>query len=346
MRLRTYLYITGILLLSQVNGLTAQENYFGHYFIATSAANPAQAGDTRFAQFQVAERLQPMANSELISHTLVSYDQKLINQRSGIGVSLEQNASRFVENHVRLNYSYTLSLFKKYWLKGGVGLSFHSLNTHATGFQYPDQYDNYGFTGLPSQELATIDSEKAFYTGFSAGIVAYNEYTWLSVSADNLNRPSIEIIGDPYRAPLTISAVWGWQIPLDKNKRPRRIFAANGGIEPYSSIGPIAGFYKSGPFHVVTLGVNAFTNPVFWGVNFRYNAVYDHYLARGTASLNFLAGYRVENWCIAYSYDFMISQTATNYRGAHEISLIYYLYTVKSDYKKNKLIPLPNQLMY
>lgn len=97
---------------------------------------------------------------------------------------------------------------------------------------------------------------------------------------------------------------------------------------------------------MVSIGVNAFTKPVFWGVNFRYNAVYDEYLTEGASSLNFMAGYRMESLCIAYSYDFMLNQTPTNFKGAHEFSLIYYLFSVKEDYKKNKLFPFPNQLMY
>jgi type IX secretion system PorP/SprF family membrane protein len=245
-----------------------------------------------------------------------------------------------------VKYSHTLLIVEKYWIKAGLGLSLNSLNTNASSFRFPDQYTNYGFTGMPSQEIQYLEGDKVYYPSFSAGIAAVNNNAWLSVSVDNLNRPSLEVIGEKYPAPLIIVVNWGMMIPINKNKRPRRIFALNGGLEPYSSIGPVASFRKDGAFHSVMVGVNAFTNPVFWGVSFRYNSVYDNFFTRGTAAMNFMAGYRSELWAIAYSYDFMLTRTDTNFKGAHEISLSYYLFSVKPDYKKNKLFPFPNQLMY
>jgi type IX secretion system PorP/SprF family membrane protein len=321
-----------------------QENIFTHYFIAASCYNPAHAGDTRFGQFQFAERIQPTVTNEIITHTFFSYDQKLRNHRSGIGISFDQQTARFTEQNLKLSYSHTLLLWSRCWLKGGLGISFNSLNTHAGSFHYPDQYDRYGFTGQPTQEV--FQSERVFYPGVSAGLAAYTEYTWLTIGFDNLNRPVIGIIEDDYRAPLVINASWGLLIPYNKNKRPRRIISPYGGLEPYSSIGPVISYHNNGPFHVISIGVNAFTQPLFWGVNFRYNTLYKNYFTDGAASLNFLAGYRIQSWCLAYSYDFMISRTPTNYKGAHEISVIYYLYSSKEDHKLNKLFPFPNQLMY
>jgi len=236
-------------------------------------------------------------------------------------------------------------LFKQLWLKAGLGVSLYSINTRFYSYTFPDQYDNYGL--IPgAQTSETVDGEKIFFAGVSAGLAMYNEFTWLTLSLNNLNRPKISVLDQDYRAPVRIDAVWGWLIPIDKNKRPRRIFAPNGGLKPYSSAGPVAAFHKDGAFHTLSLGLNAFTNPVFWGVSFRYNAVFDSWLREGAASLHFLAGYRTESFCLGYSYDFMLNRAPTNFKAAHEISLVWYLYSVKADYRMNKLFPFPNQLMY
>ena len=339
-----YIVFWFFVLIVQVQ-LLAQENFFSHYFMAASAFNPALTGDTRFARFQLVERIQPTVSHEMMTNTLVSYDQKLINHRSGFGISINQRSARYREWETRFNYSYTLMLFKRFWAKAGLGVSLHNINTRLHSYTFPDQYDNYGLIpGAQTGEM--IDGEKIYYAGVSAGLAAYTESMWLSLSVNELNRPRVSLFDEDYRAPLRIDATWGWLIPFDKNKRPRRIFAPNGGLKPYSSAGPIATFHKNGPFHSLSFGINAFTNPVFWGLSYRYNAVFDSWLREGAASLHFLAGYRTETFCIGYSYDFMLNRTPTNFKGAHEISLVWYLYSVKADYKINKPFPFPNQLMY
>ena len=280
--------------------LYAQENIFSHFFVAGTCLNPAHAGDTRFAQIQVAERIQPTVSGVLLTNSLVSYDQKLRNHRAGIGISFNQETSRYKEQHVKANYSHTVVLFRKFWIKGGLGISLNSLNTQAGNLQFADQYNNYGYTGEPTQE--SLSGEKAIYPGVSAGLAAFIDNSWITIGVDNINRPGIQILGDKYRAPFILFASTGYLFPIDKQKRGKRLFSRNGGLMPYSSIGPVATFYKNGPFHAFTLGLNAFTKPVFWGVNFRYNAIYSDYFTDGVASLNLLAGYRIENISLAYSY--------------------------------------------
>jgi type IX secretion system PorP/SprF family membrane protein len=310
---RIFLFIfTGWILIGSMPEIRGQENVFSHYFVTTSSVNPAHTGDTRFAQLKLAERIMPTTANVLVTNTFLSYDQKLRNHRSGIGICIDQQTAKFREQQAKISYSYTLLLFKRYWVKAGLGVSLNALNTYASGYRFPDQYDRYGFTGDPTQE--TFENEKALYPGLSAGFTVYNEFSWFSFGMDNMNQPGIEILGEQYLVPMIINADWGLLVPLDKNKRPRRIFSPNGGLKPYSSIGPVVTFYKNGPFHQVSLGINAFTNPAFWGVSFRYHALYDQYITGGAAALNFLAGYRVEFLSIAYSYDFIVNRTPTNYK--------------------------------
>jgi type IX secretion system PorP/SprF family membrane protein len=306
--------------------------------------NPAMAGDTRFAQIQLVERLQPTVSNVLISNTLLSLDYKLRNNRSGIGLHVNRTSSIFSETHMKINYSHSFLLSRRIWIKGGLGISFNTINTHINAYTFPDQYDQFGYTGSPTMEPSL--NEKASYAGFSSGMAVYNDLGWVSVAFDNINRPNVNFAGSKNRIPLLMIVSTGYLFSFDKNKRGKRIFNRDGGLKPYSSLGPVASFYKNGDFHVFSAGIDAFTKPVFWGISLRYNSIYNRYFSEGVSSVHLLAGYRTEVLSVAYSYDLIVNRTPTNFKGAHEISLIFYFYSIREDYKKCSLFPYPNQLLY
>ena len=324
--------------------LNAQENTLTHYFSASSYDNPASAGDTRFIQVGFINRIQPLTSTSPVYNTLLTYDQKLRNHRSGIGFTINQKVSGFKELQIKLNYSHSWTIFTHFGMKGGLGFSWNFLNSHASSYFYPDQYDRFGITGEPTHEWKLEEYEN--YPAFAAGMIMYNEFGWLSVAGDYLNRPRQEFAGKHTNVPISWSIHGGYLFQLDKYQRPRRIINPKGGLEPYSSIGPVAGFHKQGPFYSYNFGINAFLHPVFAGISYRKFNFSGENILQGVSSLNLLLGYRNEKLSVAYSYDAMISRTATNYQGAHEISVIIYLYTIREDYRKNTLIPFPNQLMY
>lgn len=338
------LFITCLMIVLPISSSLSQENIFTHYFTSSSLYNPAFAGDSRFAHIQTVNRIQATTSQMAIFNNLLSFDQKIINHHSGFSLNLDQKTAVFKEIQIKLNYSYTIMLSQRIAVKGGVGLSWHSINTRANSYKFPDQYDIYGYTGDPTQE-PSID-EKTEYPGLATGFIVYNELWWFSAGIDNLNKSEHEFAGEAVQVPIIYSFNGGYFFPLDKDKRAKRYFDRDGGLNPYSSIGPVFYFYKQGLFHVTSLGINAFNKPVFWGLSFRYNATGGHIVSHGVSSLNALVGYRNESLSVAYSYDFITNRTPTNYKGAHEISLVFYLFTIKEDFKKHGLIPFPNQLMY
>jgi type IX secretion system PorP/SprF family membrane protein len=321
-----------------------QENQLTQYFASASYKNPACAGDTRHLQIGLANRIQPLTGASPVYNTLFTFDQKLRNYRSGLGLTINQKTAGFRETQYKINYSHTWRMSLKYWLKGGLGLSWNFINSNATNYHYPDQYDSFGITGEPTGELNL--NERANFPAFAAGVLAYDEFGWISVSVDYLNRPKQDFAGVETRIPVSIAFHGGYLFQIDKYQRPRRIINRKGGLEPYSSIGPVAGFYKQGPFYSYNLGINTFLQPVFAGLVYHQNRYIKDGIRNGVSSLNLLLGFRNEKISLSYSYDFMISRTVTNYRGAHEVSVIFYIYTIKEDYSKNKLISFPNQLMY
>jgi type IX secretion system PorP/SprF family membrane protein len=339
-RLTFFILISGL----HVPGCFSQENLFSHYFATSTVYNPAFAGDTRFIQIALINRIQPTVSQIAITNTSLSYDQKIPNHHSGININLNQKDAVFKELQIKLSYSYTVVLSRKSAVKGGVGISWNSINTHATTYKFPDQYDINGFTGQPTSE-PSLD-EKAVYPSLTTGIVMYTTNLWLSFGMDNLNRPAHQFAGEKIHVPVALAVNGGFLFPLNKNKQTKRIFSQNGGFEPYSSIGPVCRFHKQGPFNEASFGLNAFTKPIFWGINYQLNTFKDPGPENRTNLLNLLAGLRIEALSISYSYGFFMNHTPTNYKGVHEVSLVYYFYTIKEDYKKHLLIPFPNQLMF
>lgn len=324
--------------------LYCQENILTHYFASATHINPASAGDTRFIQIGLVNRMQPLPGASPVYNTLFTFDQKLRNYRSGLGFTVNQKISGFHEIQFKVSYAHSWMIFKKYWMKGGLGLSWNYINSNASSYHYPDQYDRFGITGEPTEELNLEEQEN--YLAFAAGILVYNEFGWLSAAADFINHPKQDFAGKNMKVPVSFAIHGGYLFQIDKYQRPRRIINPKGSLEPYSSIGPVAGFYCQGPFYSYIIGVNTFLRPVFTGISYRQYNYMGESIWNGVSSLNIQVGYRKEKVSLAYSYDIMISRTVTNYHGAHEISLIYYIYTIKEDYKKNMLIPFPNQLMY
>ena len=78
MKNRLYIIIT-VLFALQTPRLHSQENTFTHYFAVAPFANPASAGDTRFIQVGLANRIQAMSSASPIHNTLLTFDQKIKN---------------------------------------------------------------------------------------------------------------------------------------------------------------------------------------------------------------------------------------------------------------------------
>lgn len=341
-RLYTLLFI-GIFLI--IDKSCSQENSYTHFFSVASFLNPAFAGDVRYASIQADNRMVLNSGAKASRNSLILYDQKFRNYRSGLSFALNQNVSDLKEIKLKANYSYSVSFSKRYWLKTGVGISWNFINSNSPDYKYPDQYNNSGYTGQPTGESSL--NERSNYPGFSAGVVFYDEgLSWISFAVDDINRPVQNFAGVQTHVPVTWMVNGAIMFPLDKNKKTRRIFAHNGGIEPYSSIGPVIGFYKKGVFNAINFGINGFIRPVFFVLTYNYNSYKSNFVSNGLSTMRLLLGYRVESISIAYSYDLRLDKNDINFRGAHEISLKYYIFTAKKDFVRNKLVPLPNQLMY
>lgn len=332
-----------IILYGIVPDALSQQNLLSHYFSSSAVYNPALAGDTRFARILFNTRIQPSPQN-VIKNSLLSADFKIPNHRSGLNLSLNRITSVFDITSVKTSYSHAFALNSEIWIKGGLGLSVNSVNTHSLNYRFPDQYNNFGFTGQPTAEPQL--NEKSVYTGLFSGMAVYAFQGWFTMAAEYLNFPQEMYAGQRNRVPFRVYMQAGYLFTIDKDKKAKRMFSRYGSIEPFSSLGPVLSFSTEGPFRYGNAGINGFFHPVFWGLTFRRSAWNGGLFSEGTSGIHILGGYRREEFSIAYSFDFRLNSIPSAYRTAHEISLIWYFYTIRDNYRKIKLSPFPNQLMY
>jgi type IX secretion system PorP/SprF family membrane protein len=324
----------------------AQENQFSHFFNSSQHINPAFAGDVDYMRTGAGTRLmKPLIGSTPVINSIVQFDYKLLDYHSGIGVTLYNHSEQFDHLKFQVNYSYTFQLSRSGWAKGGLGISYNQRNSNGLALKYPDQYSNTGYTGDPTTEPSLHD--KSSFPSLTAGIILYNRYVWFSAAGDYLNHPTEDFAGQSTVYPFKFNGALGFLYPLDKNKSSKRRFSRYGGLKPSSSIGPQLSYSQQGKYTEVTGGVYCAVQPIYGGVQIRFQ--HDFALASNEYSYRaivFMAGYRQEEFTLAYSYDLSISSNSVNRNGAHELSLAFYFSHEKQDHKRHQLVPLVSQMLY
>lgn len=339
------LLLFNILIISFFFRGISQENHFSQFYNSPQYINPAFAGDAFYMRAGVTTRLMKPLPSKSIVNSLIHFDYKLPDQYSGIGVTLYSHTE--VLNHIKLqfNYSYTIQLSKKNWVKAGIGLSLNQRSSGARSLLFPDQFDILGYTGNPSAEPLLNDN--SYFPGLTTGAVFYNDITWISFSGDYLNLPTENFAGQKSTYPIKFIVATGILYPINKNKSSKRRFSKFGGLKPYSSIGPVICYVQHGRYTEISGGISTTVQPFYGGIHFRhqhdFNIDNTEYAYKAFV---FMAGYRQEEFTLAYSVDISLSNQTVNRNGAHEFSFTWYFSTAKEDHKRTAHVPIANQLLY
>lgn len=337
--------VWGIILLFIGLNAYSQENHFSQFYNAPQYLNPAFAGDAHYMRTGVSTRYMKPLPTKPVINSLLHYDYKVINQNNGIGFTIFSHTEVLTHLKLQLNYSHTIKLSHNNYAKGGLGISINQRSSNADNLTFPDQYDILGYTGSPSAEPLLKDN--SYFPGLSAGAVFYNEALWISLSGDYLNLPRENFAGQNNTYPMKFIFATGLLYPLNKKNSSKRRFSKFGGLKPYSSLGPVICFVQHGKFTEISGGVSATIQPFYGGIHYRYQHDFNIDNTKyAYKAFVLIAGYRQEEFAVAYSVDLSFSNQTVNRNGAHEFSFTWYFSTRKEDYKRNALIPLNNQLLY
>ncbi len=324
---------------------SSQENHFSQFYNSPQYLNPAFAGDAFFMRAGLTTRLMKPLPTKSIVNSLLHFDYKLTDHSSGIGVTFFSHTEVLNHTKIQFNYSHSIRLSKKNWVKAGLGISVNQRSIGTTDLSFPDQYDILGFTGNPSAEPSLSDN--SYFPGLTTGFVFYNEISWISFSGDYLNLPKENFAGEKSTYPIKIIAAIGALYPINKNKSSKRRFSKFGGLKPYSSVGPVFCYVQHGKYAEISTGVSAAIQPFYGGIHFRhqhnFNIDTKDYAYK---AIVLMVGFRQEEFTIAYSFDASLSNQTVNRNGAHELSFIWYFFSAVEDHKRIANVPLANQLLY
>lgn len=325
--------------LSIINMAESQDVQFSQFYAAQTHLNPAYAGSTHHNRAMFHQRLQwPRLNAKYTT-SILSYDFFVPKYQSSYGIMFihdMQGANDISSTELHAQYAYELPITKKWNVRGGLQLGLVTRTLNYADLTFPQQYDGFGFTGLP-HDYNKFGKERKIYADIGSGVVAYTEDFWLSVSGHHLNFPNQSILGDVARLPVKVSFGTGYKIHL--KERHKMAYLAQ---DDEFSLTPVIHYKFQGKSDQTDVGAYLIYNQVLFAVWYRGIPVkmYENTI-QNNESFIFMTGWRYNNISITYSYDFILSTLrASRTGGAHEINITYT--HNKSHHKKpRKRLPCP-----
>jgi type IX secretion system PorP/SprF family membrane protein len=177
---------------------------------------------------------------------------------------------------------------------------------------------------------------------FSSGGILYSDRAWLGFSAHHINRPDQSFKGSGYSShlPVKFSFTGGYKILFSSRKFTENI----NGNNKIVSLTPTFHYKFQGQSDQFDLGLYGMYDQALVGVWYRGIPFIKQYESnlQNNESIVFLLGWRYQNFCLSYSYDFTISKLS-NARtgGSHEINLTF-IKGHKKKVKPMKRLPCPS----
>lgn len=292
--------------------LFGQDMQFSQSYSNPLYLNPAFAGSKHSTRVVMNYRKQwPGIKYEYNAYA-ASVDHYVKDINAGLGVSAMKDvagefnlsntmASLYYSQHMRISRKSTLTL--------GVKGSFGQRAFDGGNWLFADQIINETPQSMSMPELAPQVS----YIDVSAGVLYYNELSWIGVSLHRINEPNQSLMGGVDVIPRKLSIHGGSVIPIEEFER---------------SLGEkklrVAFNYKQqGEWDQLDLGGYFTIRNVNVGMWYRGIPMkpYKPGMANNE-SMIFLVGYEApKRYTVGYSYEVSINGLFGHSGGAHEISL-------------------------
>ncbi|WP_045112999.1 PorP/SprF family type IX secretion system membrane protein [Microscilla marina] len=310
----------------------AQDAQFSQYYAAPLYINPAFAGSDHTPRLVLNYRRQWQGLDASFTTYSGSFDHYFENFNSSIGLIYtydEISNGGTATQDVGLQYAYEMDL-GQWWLFGiempkmlRMGLQgSYVLRSSVSNLTFGDQFDNNGIISTTSNDPTTAVGG-VNYANVAAGALLYDEYMWLGFSAHNLTRPNQSFLANAEgesRLPIRYTLQAGVKIPIGESDNWRDKYRSG---YREMSISPTILYKHQGGFDQLDAGVYWTYSPFTLGLFYRGLPIKKvDQLVSNNESLIAMAGLRLRNFSLGYSYDFTISKlTNAATTGVHEISL-------------------------
>lgn len=316
----------------------SQDIQLSQFYAASLYQNPAFAGSAHLPRLTLHERVQwPSLDAKYFT-SMASADLYFSKYRSGLGLMFIQdvqgsNIIKSTEAH--LQYAYELYLSSSLTFRAGLQAGFASRNINYVSLIYPDQYNDFGYSGA-TQDIT--GAQRVTYADISSGGILYSKRLWIGFSFHHINQPNQSFIHDVSRLPVKCDFVMGYKFIAHAEKG-----------NPYQEeddhrleIIPTIHYKFQGKSDQFDAGIYALYHNVISGIWYRGIPI-KHYMEKiqNNESVVLLAGYKWKNVSLSYSYDITVSRlNRAGSGGAHELNITY----VHRKSKKKKIqrrLPCP-----
>lgn len=308
--------------------LSGQDVQFTQFYASKLYLAPSFAGAIQQDRIAISYRNQwPAIPGAFISYTF-AYDHYFSNFNSGVGLLILRDVAGSGElstTNIGLQYSYDFQVNNWWHIRPGAHFYFTQTGLDFDKLIWNDQILP-GGTGQSSIELPPLESKADI--DFATSVLVYSEKHWIGMTVDHLLKPRNSLYESDQFVPMKYSVFGGTQVirrgrllnPIDETLSLAFLFKSQGGINQ------------------LDLGLYWFKEPIVLGFWYRGIPIVNNE-KRGDA-LAVLAGYKVQNFAFAYSYDFTISKLLANTGGSHEVSLIYEFKSSR-ERKRKHMVPCP-----
>jgi type IX secretion system PorP/SprF family membrane protein len=305
----------------------AQDVQFTQFYANKLYLAPSFAGAVQQDRISLSYRNQwPSLPGAFVSSSF-SYDHNFENFNSGVGFLFLNDVAGSGDlstTNFGLLYSYNIQINNYWYIRPGVHFMFTQTGLDFNKLLWNDQISPSGTT--PSIEQPTLNSQAD--VDFASSLLAYSDRHWFGFTVDHMLKPKNSLYDTENFVPLKLSIFGGTQVI-----RRGRL------LNPIDETLSIAFLFKTQDrINQLDLGVYWFKEPLVLGLWYR-GIPFINNEVRGDA-VSVLAGYKIENFSVGYSYDFTVSRLLASTGGAHEISLVYEFKTSRQR-RKHSMIPCP-----
>jgi len=296
--------------------VSAQDLQFSQYHANTMHLNPGFAGASGGGRIGAFYRNQwPTIDAQFTSY-MFSFDYNFPEARSSIGLAakVDEQGSDYLpirSTDIQLSYAFTIPLSEDVVIQPGLQVGYVTRNLAYDMLLFPDQFNNNGPTGAPTDEL--IPNEQINFVDISSGAVLLAENYWFGLSAHHLNQPNQSFLQGESKLPILFSIHGGYSFVYDDYYADREI-----------SVTPTFIYRRQGAVQQASVGCYGTYEPLYIGAWYRGFPIekYNNEIPQQDAIV-LMAGFKFNGFQLGYSYDHTISGLNAFGANAHEISLVY-----------------------
>ena len=298
-----------------------QDPLFSQYYAQPMHINPGFAGISYAPRIEMVYRNQwPLIQGSFTGYvtSAISYDQFFKKYNSGIGIQLlaDNSGGGLLKSwKIAGTYGYQARIDDDNFLRGGIELGFVQTSYDWEKFIFGDQLNEEfgpispGGTPYPTGEIRP-DQTQLTYLDIGTGLLYYNPYFNLGISAKHINTPRNDILkingssysGIPIRWVIHGSMQWD----LSKSSRVKSILS------------PALMIATQSKFLQVNIGAQYQISTIFAGVWYRHTR-------KNPDAIIGVFGFKKGAWKLGYSFDYTLSDLGIDQGGSHELSLGIYL---------------------